>query len=83
MALRLKSYFVAPRLGRIALRSSSIFVAVTVMPAIGWAEAAGACGGVCAATGTAQENRPHTTAEPPICQRIGSLPTDRSNKRML
>ena len=32
MAVRLKSYLVAPRLGRIELRSSSILVAVTVMP---------------------------------------------------
>jgi hypothetical protein len=71
MAVRLKSYLVAPRLGRMALRSSSILVAVTVMPGSVLAGAGGA-GSVCAAAEAMPTKRPQTEVTP-LARRIVCL----------
>ena len=73
MAVRLKSYLVAPRLGRIELRSSSILVAVTVMPGSVDGGGCGA-GSVCADAEAMPANRPLTDIKPHT-HRIGCSPT--------
>jgi hypothetical protein len=72
IAVRLKSYFVAPRLGRMALRSSSILVAVTVMPG---SVDGGACvaGSVCAEAEAMPANRLLTDIQSHT-RRIGRSP---------
>ena len=81
MAVRLKSYLVAPRLGRIELRSSSILVAVTVMPGSvdggGWV-----AGSVCAEADAMPANRPLTDIKPHT-RRIGRSPTAVGTEEML
>ena len=71
MAVRLKSYLVAPRLGRMALRSSSILVAVTVMPGR-VLSGAGGVGSVCAAAEAMPTKRPQTEVTP-LARRIVRL----------